>query len=637
MVHSEIPVPVKSKNVQVNSSLWRYLKHKNKTIILPAIYEVYEKTGRIESFKHDWKQGSWYTPHIFWDSDVAKWMETTAYILGEEKDPDTEEKLESLIDLMEKNQDESGYFNSYFQTVEPDQKWQRIADHELYCIGHLLEAAIAYYDATGKDRFLKIMEKSVNHIYHVFVETESAGFKYPGHEEIELALIKLYRTTGNRKYLELSKHFLMQRGRRFEHQESDNYRDRGIQQHLPVEKQYDAAGHAVRATYLYAAMIDMAIETDDSKLWDTVLALWEDITNRKMFVTGGVGTSFAGEAFTYPYDLPNEYGYTETCASIGLIFMAARMMRYDLDSKYADVLERALYNTVLGCVSLDGTKFFYSNPLTVDPKLDQYLKTLKQSNMGGRERVVPSTTRRKDLGCMCCPGNVSRLFAFIGEYIASESENEIALHMPLDSDIYLDEGILSISSNYPMESNFTLNFNLKKPIERKLFFRIPKWCKISRVTYNQTTYQYEDHMHNGYIVFGPSIHNQTEIKIETEMKAFLNRAHPAVKDSAGKVALQKGPFMYCLEEEDNGEMLYNAYIGGSTVFEERFIKELSEFIPVLKCKGKAMKFPEDKLYFTDDYTYIDRDLTFIPFYTRLNRGLGEMIVWVNELKNDKIV
>jgi DUF1680 family protein len=622
--------PIKSKNVKIKSRFWTGIRHKNKTKILPAIYRVYEETGRIKSFKHDWKEGDPYKPHIFWDSDVAKWMETAAYILGEEQDSDTEEKMERLIDLIEKNQEPSGYFNSYFQTVAPDQKWKNIHDHELYCIGHLLEAAVAYYESTGKDRFLKVMEKSVDHIIQVFMEENSAGFQYPGHEEIELALYKLYRVTGKEKYRKLAEHFLYRRGRQYEQEQDDNYRLRGIQEHLPVEKQKEAVGHAVRAAYLYTAMTDMAILNNDEALWNTVSELWEDITNRKMFVTGGVGTSFSGEAYTYPYDLPNEYGYTETCASIGLIFMAARMMRYDLNAEYADVVERALYNTVLGCVSEEGNEFFYSNPLEVDPALDGYLKTLIKYNMANRERIIPSTTRRKDLGCMCCPANVTRLLASIGEYIASESDDSIAIHMPVGCNMNVDEGVLSVDSDYPIKSDFTLRLQLNKLFRRKLYIRIPSWCKLSKVTVNGEKYPFERHKLNGYLVFEQGFDRDTVIRIESEMKPMLVKCHPAVKNAAGKTAVQRGPFVYCLEEKDNGPMLYNAYIDKTTVFEEIFDEPISEPVPVLKCKGKTMKQKDNRLYFTDDYEYVDRDLTFIPFYARLNRGIGEMIVWVNE-------
>lgn len=627
---SQVPVPL--KNVTVNSSFWNQMQRKNRTQILPAIYDVYEKTGRIESFRHDWKEGAWYTPHIFWDSDVAKWMETAAYLLGEKYDSETEEKLEHLIDLMEKNQAPSGYFNSYFQTVAPEDKWTNIHLHELYCIGHLIEAAVAYYNATGKNRFLKIMEKSIDHIYDVFVEKQSAAFRYPGHEEIELALIKLYRTTGNKKHLHLAKHFLFERGRQHQNQDNDNYRDREIQQHLPVEEQYEATGHAVRAVYLYSAMADLALETTNQKLWDTVLALWEDITERKMYVTGGVGTSFVTEAFTYSYDLPNEYGYTETCASIGLIFFAARMMRKSLDSKYGDVLERALYNTVLGGVSSDGASFFYSNPLAVDPKLDHYLKILKKHEMTSRERIIPAISRRKDLGCMCCPGNVSRIFASIGEYIASESDCDIAVHMPIGCELKIKEGILSIRSDYPKKSDFTLQFSLQKSLNRTFYFRIPAWCRIENVTCNGQEVPFEKQLSRGYIVFEPGIEDGTEITIQTRMDVQLVRAHSSVKESVGKVAVQKGPIVYCLEEADNGPQLANAYIDKQTDFEAVQNSNLSVDIPVLKCMGKAIEQSSNSLYFTEDFTYVDRTLTFVPFYTRLNRGTGEMIVWVNEYR-----
>ncbi len=619
------------KTVKINAEFWKYFKQMNEDVILPAIYDVYEKTGRIASFQHNRREDQWFEPHIFWDSDVAKWMETAAYILSEGENKDLEKKLEDLIDLIEKNQDESGYFNSYFQTMEPDNKWKRIGDHELYCIGHLIEAAVAYYKATGKDRFLKLMEKSVDHIIDVFTIKQTSEFKYPGHQEIELALIRLYEVTGYEKYFKLAEHFLSQRGQKYKDRFNVDYSQTVIQQHQPVDKQYEAVGHAVRAAYMYSAMADIALIGRNENLWNTVMKLWSDITDKKMFVTGGVGTSHSGEAYTYPYDLPNEYGYTETCASIGLVFMAARLMCAGLpDSRYADVLERALYNTVLGCVSSDGTQFFYSNPVAVDPKLDNYIKLLKKNNMAGRERIIPSTSRRKDLGCNCCPGNVSRLIASINNYIVSESDEKIMIHMPLACEFKTDEGLVTIESDYPTGSTFKITFKMQKLSDKMVYFRIPGWCSLKSVSLNDKPYDYK--MTNGYMMFSGLTQGETVVLINSDMNVLKVRAHPAIKDAAGKIAIQKGPFVYCLEEADNGDMLYNAYIDAETGFEMKTDVDISKQVPVLTCLGKMIRCNQESLYFTDNFTYEDRKLKFIPFFTRLNRRTGEMIVWVNEYK-----
>ena len=334
------------RNVTLRQGFWKQMEELNSKVTVNAVYDRFYETGRIDAFKFDWKEGEPNQPHFFWDSDVAKWMEGAAYILSREDRPDLEEKIESLIDLIEKNQCEDGYFNIYFTVVKPEARWSCRDWHELYCAGHLMEAACAYYDVTGRDRFLRLMEKYADYIKKVFVDEHSAAFTTPGHEEIELALYRMYKTTGNAKYFELCRFFLENRGLS-ENKEADILGSPYYaQNHLPIREQKEAFGHSVRAVYLYSGMADLALESGDEALKDACRALFESIVNNKMYVTGGIGSAYRGETFTVPYDLPNASAYAETCASIGLMFFAQRMIALDPENaaKYADAIELEMYN-----------------------------------------------------------------------------------------------------------------------------------------------------------------------------------------------------------------------------------------------------------------------------------------------------
>lgn len=320
----------------------------NRKITINAVYDRFYDSGRITAFEFNSKE-----VHYFWDSDVAKWMEGAAYILAKHPDEALQAKVEKLIDDIAAHQGADGYFNIYFTVREPDKRFTNRDCHELYCAGHLFEAAVAYAEATGRDRFLKCMEKYADYIYKVFVEEHSAGFVTPGHEEIELALVKMYRYTKSKKYLDLAAFFINERGKRAEDERGDYN-----QSHKPVREQTEVFGHSVRAVYLYTAMADLALELQDEALQKACKALYEDITKRKMYITGGIGSTCVGETFTRAYDLPNEEAYTETCAGIGLMFFCERMLALENCAAYADTIERVLYNGVLSGVSLDGARRF---------------------------------------------------------------------------------------------------------------------------------------------------------------------------------------------------------------------------------------------------------------------------------------
>ncbi len=359
---------------------------------------VFFETGRIGAFNFDYvKDSGMSEPHFFYDSDVAKWMEGVAYILEKNSAPDLEEKVDALVEKIKLNQGDDGYFNIYFTVVDPENRFKKRNYHELYCAGHLMEAAVAWAEITGKLDFLEAMERYADYIYKVFVEEKSAEFTTPGHEEIELALVRMYRFTGKKKYLDLAKFFVDMRGA-CEEPIADEYN----QSHLPVREQREALGHSVRAVYLYTGMAYLAKETEDTSLMPALHALFSDMTERKMYITGGLGSTDIGEAFTHPYDLPSDAAYTETCAAIGLVLFASAMLELENKSVYADVVERVIYNGLLSGLSLDGESFFYENPLEI--------------NLGDRfknrygERRLPITQRKKSFGCSCCPPNIVRFW-----------------------------------------------------------------------------------------------------------------------------------------------------------------------------------------------------------------------------------
>ena len=408
--------------------------------VIPYQYQVLndalpdvEKSHAIENIRLAAKklQGENIKPNefygmVFQDSDVAKWIEAAAYALAAGPNPELEKTVDDVIALYGASQHENGYVNSYFTVKAPDKIWTNMREaHELYCAGHMMEAAVAYYEVTGKRALLEIMEKNADCIYEEFMHHNTIA--YPGHPEVELALMRLWRATGNEKYKELAKHFVDERGKKpnyfFEIEEPN----RGwnvwsgtaeintdyTQSTLPVREQKDAVGHSVRAVYLYTGMADVAKETDDEELLNACRTLWESITKRRMYVTGGIGSTNQGEAFTEDYDLPNDTVYAETCASIALVFFAKQLLENEHRGEYGDIMERAFYNTVLAGMQLDGKRFFYVNPLEVIPGISGKAVTHRHD--------LP--VRPKWYACACCPPNVARLVSSLGAYAYSENED----------------------------------------------------------------------------------------------------------------------------------------------------------------------------------------------------------------------
>ncbi len=421
--------PVTFDKIEITDGFWKEKQELFYNTTIKAVYDRFEETGRFEALKFNWKEGMPNKPHIFWESDVTKWIEGAAYFLQKKPDAELEALVDELVDRMVETQDENGYLNAYFTVVEPEARFTRRTDHELYCAGHLVEGAIAYAKATGKTAMLQVAIKYIDLIDRVFRTEHSAGFDTPGHEEIELALIKLYDYTGEERYKLLAEYFIDTRGTS-SRDETYSFTDQEhMQSHLPVREQVTAEGHSVRALYLYSGMADLALKNQEEKLYEICKTLFSNIVNKRMYITGGIGSTHHGESFTFDYDLPEYTSYNETCASIALALFCRRMWLIEPDSKYADCAERALYNTVLSGVSLSGDSFFYENPLSVNTERNAF----NNSRPRGLQEHLPIMERVKVFECSCCPPNLLRVVGSIADYMYSTAENVIYAHCYMDA------------------------------------------------------------------------------------------------------------------------------------------------------------------------------------------------------------
>jgi uncharacterized protein len=498
---------------------------------------------------------------VFQDSDVAKWLEAVAYSLETGPNPELEEIADSVIALIGRAQQEDGYLDTYFIIKEPEKRWTNLRDwHELYCAGHMIEAAVAYYEATGKRELLDIMCRYADYIDSIFGPEEGKLRGYPGHQEIELALLRLYRATGNERYLNLSQFFINERGQSphyFDIEKEKRGDDRKFfykdrygeysynQSHMPVREQEEAVGHAVRAMYMYTAMADLAKETNDASLKKACERLWNNVTQRQMYITGGIGSTHHGEAFSFDYDLPNDTCYTETCASIGFVFWANRMLELEKDGQYADFMERALYNGTISGMDLDGKKFFYVNPLEVHPKTSE----------NRRDIAHVKSERQKWFTCACCPPNLSRLIASIGHYIYSNSDKEIFINLYVGSEATFEMAGRTVrinqESNYPWDGEIKLSVSLDEATDFTLATRIPGWTKGAILKVNGEIVDLDECTKKGYAYINRLWNDGDEVDLILPMVPEKMKANPKVRANVGKVAIQRGPIVYCLEEVDN--------------------------------------------------------------------------------------
>jgi len=522
------------KHININGGFWYKLQKLNSSVIVDSVYKRFKETGRFDALKYSWKDGDENKPHIFWDSDVAKWLEGAAYILQKSRNKELMHIVDDTIDTIESNQAANGYFNSYFAVVEPENIFTRRTDHELYCAGHLMEAAVAYFEATGKNKFLKMMCRYADHIDQVFRIDNSAEFLTPGHQEIELALVRLYKATGEKKYMELSKFFIDKRGAN----EKDTYYDfancRYAQDHLPVREQTTAEGHAVRAVYLYNAMVDIAKYYNDEKLFNACKEIFSNITDKKMYITGGIGSTAEGEAFTIDYDLPNKTAYAETCAALGLAMFAQKMLLLEQDSVYADIAELAIYNGFLSGISMNGKAFFYENPLEIDPSLQNRNSSTK------KPARFPIMQRKEVFECSCCPPNVVRFIASIGNNIYSYSDDTIFVHQYIESITEYNNIEIIQKTNYPIDGKIIINY---KGEFKTLAARIPSWCTSFNINKKHW-------LKDGYAYI--NVNKSDSITIKFDMHVQLIESNPNVQENAGRIAVKRGPIVYCLEGIDNG-------------------------------------------------------------------------------------
>ena len=594
------------KNVNITGGFWKEIQDLNKDVTINAVYDRFKETGRFDALSCNWKEGMENKPHIFWDSDVAKWAEGAANIIAKHNIKDLEDKIEAMIDAIEENQWEDGYINSYYTAIEPENRFTVRRNHELYCAGHLMEAAVSYYEATGRDRFLKLMEKYADLIYKIFIEEKSAAFTTPGHEEIEIALLRMYKLTGKEKYLEMCRFFIDERGVKNEYtKEFDAERYPAYDQsHIPVREMDEAVGHSVRALYLYTAMAELSGVTDDKELFDASKRLFENIVNKKMYITGGCGSTYVGEAFTTEYDLPSENAYAETCAAIALMLFCDRMSHIEANSVYADTIERVMYNGMLSGISKDGTAFFYENPLKVSVE-NHYKNTSTAEN----ERY-PIMQRVKVFNCSCCPPNLNRVLSSMENYIYSEKNGVYYVNQFMESE-YIDGDIKIIQNTiYPHNGRVLIKC---EGIE-EIAIRIPFWCSSYSINAEYSVV-------NGYAY----IKNPSELKVDFNMTPRMYTAHENVNDCAGKAAVMYGPVVYCMEGVDNDFRLERAYIDADFEAEMSYNKELD--CTMIIAEGYI--YTMNKSLYADTNNLLEKaKLKFIPYRLFANRGESDMQVWV---------
>ncbi len=615
--------------IDIKNGFWHEKQELNRNTTVYAVHNRFVDTGRFDAFRMDWREGMPNKPHIFWDSDVVKLLEGIAYILKKHPNQELEEIMESTIDLIEKHQGDDGYFNIYFTAVEPSQRFTGRGRHELYCAGHLFEAAVAYFEATGRDRFLKVACRYADYIYKVFVEEDSAVFATPGHQEIELALIRLYRCTNNEKYLKLSKHFIDTRGnnekdpaaiRRYANTEDIFGWQCYSQCHQPVRQMTEAVGHSVRACYMYSGMADLAFETEDAELLSACKALFKNIVDRRMYITGGIGSTRLGEAFTTDYDLPNGSAYTETCAAISLAMFAGRMLKMEADSLYADTIERVLYNGFLSGLSLDGEHFFYENPLEINLARNNRLATgIKDEK---HQEVVPITQRVKVFTCSCCPPNVVRFVSSIANYLYTYNQNTVYVHQFMDSVADFEGITLTQTTNYPADGVIGLQITGAKG--KTVGVRIPGWCKGFTLTQNGQPAAYT--LEQGYAMV-PCSTDEVQLCLTLDMTPQFYTSNPAVWDNAGKIALGRGPVVYCLEGVDHDAPLWALYADPTAPV--TLETDPAYPVPALRVDGYCRNQADGALYSTYACDLKPTQLRFVPYYTFANRGESDMTVWVN--------
>lgn len=618
--------PVPFTCVRVNDSFWSERQRVNHERSLPKQYELCKRTGRFDALRLEWKPGSSLPkPHVFWDSDTAKWLEAACYACRIRPDAALRAKIDEVTALFVSAQQPDGYLNSHFTVVRPQERWKNLRDeHELYCAGHIIEAGVAHHALTGEDSLLDTARRLADCIDRTFGTEPGKMRGYCGHEEIELALIRLYRATGEKRYLKLASYFVDERGRQplwflTEREQTDGNGCDYFQAHIPVREQTEAVGHAVRAVYLYIGMTDVAAETGDPTLLAACKRLWESVTQRKLYLTGGIGSSWAGEKFTTDFDLPSERAYCETCASVAIVFWAKRMLQHEGDSVYAEILERALYNGALAGMSLDGEKFFYQNPL---------------ASLGKH-------TRQEWFECSCCPSNLSRLLGTLGENIASTATDSLLVNLYVGSefDFALGNGAAgraTLSGDMPWGGTARLELSLTKAVETawELRLRIPSWAESPRFRVNGVETKVATE--GGYALLKRIWRDGDQVEIVFSVPVRQMVGDPRITSVSGHVALQRGPFVYCIEDADFAETgalpVALSREDAETLSTRRDDSLLGGLVVIEGSARASTEKPHDgALYHAADTSAKGtRPVAFraIPYFAWDNRGVGSMRVWI---------
>ena len=593
---------------RLEGGFWGGKQRMTREVTLEALYRRYTENKRFEALKCDREQQEregWQS-HIFWDYDAAKWIEGLAFQLERERDPELEARADALIDTICQSQLEDGYYNCFYIPYKLNERFTHRDDHELFCLGHFIEAAVAYYHATGKDKILGFVERYTDLVIRVFMEEKTSGFVTPGHEEIELALVKLFRTTGKRRYLDLAKFFIDSRGQNEQDGQSGWGNPYQRQDHLPVRRQRTAEGHSVRAMYLYSAMADLALECGDEELAEACDALFRNVTEKRMYITGGVGSSHLGEAFTVDYDLKNETAYTETCAAIGLAFFCRRMSALNPDSRYADAAETVMYNGSISGISIEGDAFFYENPLTVD-----LADHNKNRSVNGSERF-PITQRQKMFSCCCCPPNILRFINSIADFLYTTDRDTLYVHQYMNGVTEFPDGRIRQITDYPVTGKVRLEV---EGDFAKIAVRVPGWCDRF-----EASKPYD--IRKGYAYFETS----PVIELDLHVRPQLAVSAPGIHDNAGRAALTYGPVVYCIEGVDNPGDIFSLSVDPETSFE--LIPDSFFLLPKIVADGAEKKDPGRLYTFLGSEQYEKRKLTFIPYYGMENRGETDMQVWI---------
>ncbi len=585
--------PVDFSQVRITDNFWSPRLDKHVTSTLPVcIDQIENKTGRMRNFENAALGTGEHSGIFYDDSDVYKALEGIAYSLINNPDPELEQRADEWINLFEGAQQEDGYINTFYTLTGLDKRWTNMDKHEMYCIGHMIEAAIAYYQATGKRRLLDVSIRAVDHMMDLFGPDKRHWV--PGHQEIELALVKLYKVTGEEKYLDFAYWLLEERGHGHGSKGTEGeWNPVYYQDMVPARDLEEITGHAVRAMYQFCGMADVAVLKEDEGYVDALHRLWDDVVGTKMYITGGIGSSRQNEGFTEPYDLPNYEAYCETCASVGMVLWNARMHRLTGDAKYIDVVERSLYNGVLAGISLGGDRFFYVNPL---------------ASHGDHHR-------REWYGTACCPSQVSRFLPSVGNYIYSVSDDAVWVNLFVGcvTTISADDDSFTIKqeTNYPWDGLVNLEIiDLDKPIEFELRMRVPGWCKEYNISINGVQLD-KILLDRGFAVINRKWANGDQISLSMEMPVEVVEAHPNVKENQGKRAIQRGPLVYCAEEVDN-PVFNTLSISQGMVFSTNYNPSLL---------GGVVEISGD----CDD----GHDIRLIPYYAWDNRDAGEMKVWID--------